>query len=192
MTPKDVACIILASGLSQRFGTQDKLEADLCAQPLVSHVIETAKQVGFGEIFLVSNRRSGEGCVLIKNKNPEAGQGYALRSGLKAARMADWEYSMIILGDMPLISSSYLKKMIANNKEKQSSISISETSRMPPALFYLDVTDEILRRHSQHGARDVLNEFPLQIVELPSDFALDVDTPEDLARVEHIMKARQK
>ena len=191
MNPKDVACIILASGLSQRFGAQDKLEADLYGQPLVSYVIETAKQVGFGKIFLVSNRTSGEGCVLIENENPEAGQGTALRQGLKAARMAGWEYFMILLGDMPLISAAYLKNMILKNKEKQTSISMSETTQMPPALFYLDVIDEILRRNSQSGARDILNKFPLQTVDLPPEYALDVDTPEDLARVAQIMKARQ-
>jgi len=62
---------------------------------------------------------------------------------------------------------------------------------MPPALFYLDVIHEILRQNLERGARDILNEFPLQTVDIPSDFALDVDTAEDLARVEPIMKARQ-
>ena len=191
MNPKDVACIILASGLSQRFGAQDKLETDLCGQPLISHVIGTAKQVGFGEVFLVSNRTSGEGCVLIENENPEAGQGFALRQGLLEIKASGWEYCMILLGDMPLISVAYLENMIKKNTQKQSSISVSESLRMPPALFYLDVIHEILRQNLERGARDILNEFPLQTVDIPSDFALDVDTAEDLARVEPIMKARQ-
>ena len=192
MNPKDVACIILASGLSQRFGSQDKLESDLCGQPLVSHVIETAKQVGFGDIFLVSNRVSSDGCIMIANKNPKAGQGYALRQGLLEVQRTGWEYCLILLGDMPLVSSAYLKGVIVKNKEKQSSISLNEYTRMPPALFYKDIINEILRQNSQRGAQRVLDKFSMQTVELPSDFALDVDTPEDLARVEHIMKARQK
>lgn len=191
MISENVACVILASGLSQRFGTEDKLEADLCGQPLISHVIETAQQVEFGEIFLVSNRTSGEGCVLIENESPEAGQGHALRRGLKAARMADWEYSMILLGDMPLVSPDFIKDMIQKNHKKQSSISVSETSRMPPALFYLDVIDEILCQSPERGARDLFDQFPLRTVKLPPESALDIDTPGDLVRVEQIMKARQ-
>lgn len=191
MNPKDIACIILASGLSQRFGTQDKLEADLCGKPLVSHVIQMAKQVGFGEIFLVSNRSASENCVNVKNDNPEVGQGYALRLGLQAVRALGWEYSLVLLGDMPLVQAGYLKNMIRKNNKKQSSISWSESSRMPPALFFKDVMDEILRQKPLQGARDILDEFSLLTVDLPPECALDVDTPEDLPRVEKIMKARQ-
>lgn len=191
MNPADIACIILASGLSQRFGETDKLEADLCGKTILSHVIETAKQVGFGETYVVSNRSISDAHTLVKNGNPEAGQGHALRLGLETARKSYWEYCLILLGDMPLISSTYLKNMISKNIEKQSIISLCESIRMPPALFDREAIDKILSLEPSKGARDIFQKLNLQTVELLSEQALDVDTTEDLARVAKIMRARK-
>ena len=191
MNPADIACIILASGLSQRFGEADKLEADLCGQTVISHVIETAKQVGFGEICVVSNRSLSGEYRIVKNKNPEAGQGHALRLGLEATRKSNLEYCLILLGDMPLISSTYLKNMISKNSQKQSIVSLCESIRMPPAVFNRGAIDKILSLEPRKGAREIFNALNLQTIELPPEQALDVDTPEDLARVTEIMRARK-
>lgn len=191
MNPADIACIILASGLSQRFGEADKLEADLCGKTVLSHVIETAKQVGFGKIYVVSNRSLSGEYRVVKNENPKAGQGHALRLGLSSACKSDWEYCLILLGDMPLISSTYLKNMISKNTEKQSVISLCESTRMPPAMFNKDAIDKILSLEPSKGAREIFDKIDLQTVKLPPEQALDVDTPEDLTRVAKIMRARK-
>jgi len=61
----NIACIVLASGLSERFGEPDKLSADLCGKPVLSYVLDTARAVGFGEIFCVSQTQSVDGMTRL-------------------------------------------------------------------------------------------------------------------------------
>lgn len=190
MRHRDVACVILASGLSRRFGNADKLSAELCGKPVLSHVLETASRVGFGEIYVVTNRAVTCESIVIANENPEAGQGHALRLGLRAAQKSGWRNCLILLGDMPLVTDLYLKNMILKSNKKQSIVSISESIRMPPVLFLADAMEEILSQSSVQGARNLFDKFDPETVELMAEDALDVDTHEDLARVEQIMKAR--
>lgn len=190
MNPSDVACIILASGLSQRFGKADKLGADLCGKSVLSHVMEMADQVGFGEIFLVSNNADISRFTRIPNNSPEDGQGYALRLGLRTAKEAGWESCSIVLGDMPLVKTTYLESMILKCNKKQSVISIHESIRMPPALFSVEAVDRILSESTTDGARKLFDSIDHVTVELDAESALDVDTPADLARVQDIMRAR--
>lgn len=186
-----MACIVLASGLSERFGTEDKLSADLCGQSVLSHVLETASAVGFGEIFCVSQARGGDGFTWVKNEKPQDGQGHALRLGLRVARKSGWDSCAVMLGDMPLISKLYLKKLIEKNTKNQSIISISKSIRMPPAVFNRDAIDIILSQNSVVGARNIFDRLNLVTVQLDADAAQDVDTPEDLTRVARMMKARK-
>jgi len=91
MKAADVACLVLASGLSERFGVADKLSETLCGKPVLDHVLDTVMSMGFGENFIVSQGRAHTGFTAIMNKAPENGQGHALRLGLSAAKTAGWE-----------------------------------------------------------------------------------------------------
>jgi len=57
MNPKHIACIVLASGLSNRFGPTEKLEAILCGKPVLVHVLETAASLDFGQLIQVCQPR---------------------------------------------------------------------------------------------------------------------------------------
>lgn len=190
MNSADIACVVLASGLSERFGAADKLSADLCGRSVLSHVLETAKEVGFREVFVVSQRRGGNGYTWVRNDNPSLGQGHALRLGLEAARGSGLKGFAIMLGDMPLVISSYMEKLIRKYDYNQSIVSVSESIRMPPAIFNAESVDMILSRKTVLGARGVFDLIQPVTMEMNSDAALDVDTPADLARVASIMKAR--
>lgn len=187
-----MACVVLASGLSERFGSADKLSADLCGQSVLSHVLETANAAGFGEIFCVSKATASDELTWVENKYPQGGQGHALRLGLRAARESGWETCAVILGDMPLVSQAYLKKLIRKSNVNQSIISVSESIKMPPAIFNQDAIDMILSDTSSVGARILFEYLNLATVQLDTDSAQDVDTPEDLTRVTRMMKASKK
>ena len=191
MSAANIACIVLASGLSERFGEEDKLTANLCGKPVLSHVLETASAVGFGEIFCVSKAVDADGFTWVKNENPQDGQGHALRLGLRAARKFGWDKCVVMLGDMPLVSQTYLKKLIEKNTVNQSIISISEFIRMPPAIFNRSAIDIIISQNSPVGARSLFENLNLETLQLDADAAQDVDTPEDLARMTRMMKARK-
>ena len=48
MSAKDCAIILLASGLSKRFGAEDKLLARLAGQSVIDHTLGNIAPVGFG------------------------------------------------------------------------------------------------------------------------------------------------
>lgn len=190
MKPDDVACVVLASGKSERFGVLDKLEANLCGKAVLDHVLEMVQSIGFGGLFVVTQDRSSPYFTTIKNHNLEAGQGHALRLGLGAAQNAGWDCIAVVLGDMPLITAFHIEKMLKKLGRNDAVVSILGDIKMPPALFRRSAVSLILEGNSTTGARTIfsqLNSIAAPIHELE---ALDVDTPEDLIRVEGIMKAR--
>lgn len=191
MNAAKIACVILASGLSERFGEADKLSAGLCGKPVLSHVLDTARAVGFGEIFCVCQMGDFEAVTSVKNDSPEYGQGHALRLGLGAARKSGWESCVVMLGDMPLVTAPYIKRLISKTHENQCVVSISESIRMPPALFNSAAMDIVLSQKTASGARELFNLLSPATLELDADAARDVDTPADLTRVAQMMETRK-
>lgn len=191
MSAPDVACVVLASGLSQRFGGTDKLLADLCGKPVLSHVLETARAVGFGEIFCVSKTDNIVGVASVKNHNPDYGQGHAVRLGLGAARDAGWNICVVMLGDMPLVPASHVRNLIFKIPGNQCVVSVSQSVRMPPAIFNASAIDVILSERSSSGARDLFEQLNPKTLHLDEEAARDVDTPADLANMERIMISRE-
>jgi len=185
-----LACLVLASGLSERFGNSDKLRAKLCGQTLLSHVLNTVKSIGFGETFIVSQMTSFPDLTVVLNDNPEVGQGHALRLGVTTLLDAGWSRAMVVLGDMPLIEASHLKDMIAAFDDNVAMVSLSEGRRLPPALFSKPALEQIVAQTSNIGARAIFDQLSPATFPLDTDSARDVDTPQDLARVADIMESR--
>ena len=53
MREEETALVILASGLSQRFGRSNKLTAHFRGKPLIQHIIDSCKSINFGKRFAV-------------------------------------------------------------------------------------------------------------------------------------------
>ena len=186
-----MACVVLASGLSERFGKTDKLCAELGGRPILSHVLDTAAELQFGELFCVSQTQGKEGVTWVTNENPKYGQGHALRLGLKAVQDSGWSSCILMLGDMPLVSARHLKKMIEKTEIKQMLVSICGTTRMPPALFKRPAIDMVLEESSAIGGQILFERLNPETVQLNPEDALDVDTPEDLVEVARILMSRK-
>ena len=190
MNPKHIACIVLASGLSNRFGPTEKLEAILCGKPVLVHVLETAASLDFGQVFVVSRRAIPTEHQVIINDEPERGQGHSLRLGVRAAREAGWETICVLLGDMPLVTRHHIGNLIQVCQPRKSVVSDLAGCRMPPAVFEKTALSKILESESGLGARAVFDAFALEHIPIPREQALDVDTSEDFDRVSAIMKTR--
>ncbi|WP_427450068.1 nucleotidyltransferase family protein [Litorimonas sp. WD9-15] len=176
--------------MSERFGAVDKLQADLCGRPLLSHMLETVRSVGFREVFIVSQTLSAFGTRTVINKNPEAGQGHALRLGVRACLDAGWSRVMVVLGDMPLIGATYLEAMIEASENETALVSLCDGRRLPPAIFDGSALEQILAQDSSSGARAIFDQLNPATFPLDADSAQDVDMPQDLIRVAAIMKSR--
>lgn len=191
MSADHIACVVLASGLSRRFGSEDKLSAQLQGIPLLNHALQAIELIRFGQVYIVAKSEGTGHAKWIVNSAPELGQGHALRLGLKAVKTDGWKTVVVMLGDMPMVSTDNVRKLIDESRGNQSVISMSGSTRLPPALFNEAAIDLILSQKSGLGAKVIFDQLDLKAVPISVEAAMDVDTPEDLARVSAILKARQ-
>lgn len=191
MRPEDCALVILASGLSKRFGTADKLMAKFRGKPLVQHVIDAASPLAFAERFAVipieSKQRRvlfmRQGFTLIENDSPEAGQGGSLRLAAKVAQANGHDAICLMLGDMPFVETHDLSNLLQNLSDKDRAISHCNNSLMPPAIFTNAALDELMTIDAKAGAKALLNSWNVYKHPLSERAAQDIDTPETLARL---------
>jgi molybdenum cofactor cytidylyltransferase len=111
------AAVILAAGLSTRFGS-DKLRAMLAGKPLLQHVIDAAIAVPLAPVVVVVSEvdqgleRRGVRCV--RNPDPSRGVSSSLRIGLDELRPdAPIERAVVLLGDQPRVSGAVIELLLA-------------------------------------------------------------------------------
>ena len=191
MKAEDCALIILASGLSQRFGKADKLVADFRGKPLVQHAIDAARGVPFTERFAVIPKTSTqrrklfnyEGYSLIENDRPEAGQGGSLKLAAKAAMEKGHDAICIMLGDMPFVQTDDLFNLMQNLSDKDRAISYCNKTFIPPTIFAKQAMFEILNIEPGQGAKTLFGSGNFYKHPLSERAARDIDTPETLAEL---------
>mgnify|MGYP000253526217 CR=1 FL=1 len=184
MTLEACAVIVLASGLSQRFGPQNKLLANLGGQPVLSHVFEFLENVNFGARYAVtaaSDVRAlarAAGYLSVHNDNQMRGHSYARSLGARQALDDGFEAAIIVLGDMPFVGAAHIQDILDNAAGHDVVMSRSAGIVMPPAFF----SGAALRGLAANIARakpDALNA-PHHICELSAIQARDIDTADDL------------
>ena len=130
MADPQVAGLLLAAGLSRRFGGA-KLVAPLEGRPLVAHVLDTlgsAVDDGILSRAVVvapadrgaqsdarAIRRAAEerGFVLVTNAAPASGISWSLRLGLQALEATPVDAAIVILADQPRTRLEVLQGLIA-------------------------------------------------------------------------------
>jgi len=121
----DVAAIILAAGRGTRFGArQSKLTASWCGAPILGHVAAKALASGALPVILVTGHDSefveravdGLALTIVHNTDYEQGLSTSLRAGL-AALGNDISGTLVMLGDMPLVTVKTLSRLIAAHSE---------------------------------------------------------------------------
>jgi len=184
--PEDCALIILASGLSERFGKADKLMANFKDKPLVQHAIDAAKDIPFAERFAVipvlskARRKlfNYEGYALIENEDPKAGQGGSLKPRVKGHTAI-----CVMLGDMPFVETTDIFNLLYNLADKDRAISYCNKTLIPPVIFTNGALEEMSKTDPSTGAKALFKSGNYYKHPLSERAAQDIDTPETLARL---------
>ncbi|MCB2226571.1 MAG: putative selenium-dependent hydroxylase accessory protein YqeC [Desulfarculaceae bacterium] len=188
-----VAGIILASGLSTRFGS-DKLTAPLAGRPLAHWAIEAALSSSLGQIVVVTRPELAEGLAsafpaarVVVNQNAVRGQAGSLRLGLAAVE-PEASHALFLLADQPLITPALIDSFVAAATTGQELAALAGDERlMPPTLFSREHFAALMQAHGDQGGRQVLAAHQEEVLALPPNFPLagmDVDLPRDLGRAE--------
>lgn len=189
MTPSSVMAVILASGQSHRFGATNKLLADFQGKPLLSYAVKAVITAGFGTCLASVPR--GEATLIdlvqkagvepLLNEHPERGQDYAVSLAVEQAQNRGSEGLMLVLGDMPFVTTSHLLELCSRVCHSHAAVSSAQTIMMPPVLFSRECYPFLLSLAGEGRARDFLRGLD-KVVKVPlGDLAArDIDRPEDI------------
>lgn len=181
-----VSAVILAAGSSSRMGSSKQL-LRWGEGTLLSHAVKTAMDSRVGHVYVVlgSNeslhRKEIEKLpiTIVSNPDWEKGMGSSLKAGLVAAKETS-EALIAMTCDMPFVTSEHLNNIIEHFTRTHQPVVASTyagTSGVP-ALFSIEVYDEISRIADPEGARKVIahhKDAGLIHLESPTD----IDTYDD-------------
>jgi molybdenum cofactor cytidylyltransferase len=181
--PEAVAVVLLAAGLSSRFGQRDKLAVPLDGLPLGLHAARMLASLPFARKIAVTREGGPDftayGFTPIVNPDPAAGQASSIRLGLAQARKLEPQAVLIALADMPFVPVAQILALMARFGDEFRVVASTEGTRpSPPALFDASFFPALESLTGDTGARALLREAEL-IGASPAELA-DIDTPGDL------------
>lgn len=182
------AAVVLAAGLSTRFGGATKQLADLDGRPLVSHVVATALASDVGEVVVVVGHDGDRVAAAagddprvraIVNPDPAAGMATSLRAGV-AALAPTVERLVILLGDQPGIDPALVDRVLAAVVDHPAARVRYRDHPGHPVAFARSAFPALAALTGDVGARDLLERLDTHEVDVDAPSPADVDTPEDL------------
>ena len=200
-----VAGVVLAAGLSSRFGEGDKLLATLEGEPLVVHAVRTLTGADLDAVAVVVDPASGVSgaladaglagddtdadagadVALVENPDAAAGQATSVRRGVAWARgAADADAVVFALGDMPRVRPETVDRLAAAWRDGRGSAlaAAHDGQRGNPVLFDSRHFDALAAVSGDTGGRSVFENAADSAVVETDDPGVrrDVDTRADL------------
>lgn len=193
---RSVTAIVLAAGLSRRFGaTTNKLLCLWKGRPIISHTVEEIIASGVSRVVVVVGHQAeaiaraldGQKVELVRNKAPADGMSSSLIVGLQSLNEGDRpDGVMICLGDMPLIKSPLMADLIGHFSRNQD-LSIwrplYHDAPGHPVIFSTGLLDDLSGIQGDIGARHIIESHSHLVHFLPvNDHSVlfDVDTENSL------------
>ncbi len=179
------AFIMLAAGMSQRFGNSNKLFAQLNGKPLAKHVVDALAPLNASQRYVVisdENEKLSDlfsGYISVLNPDPESGQWSSIRLGVQRALKDGAERAVVCLSDMPRIPTSHYAQL---GSCKISTMTLVDDVRQPPALFVGDDLKALAKLKSGEQGKAVLVG-RTGTLKLAANLAIDVDVQEDLVKL---------
>ncbi len=186
---KEISAIVLAAGLSKRFGASDKLMARLEGRTLLEHVLDSLGGLGLGQVVVVTRRdfealdvlRDDRTLTCVINETPEAGMGSSLALGATALKPCLGVF--VVLADMPFILPELYRDMAADLPGHDIVVPVHGGQRGHPVLFAASCFTALRRLAGDQGARSLIEDDTRAVKDHESSspaIGLDIDTMVDL------------
>lgn len=195
-----LAAVILAAGRSRRFGSADKLLADLCGANVVGWTARAILDAGFDEVVVVTGagdaaRRAALAGLALRfavNPAPDDGQGRSIASGV-ASLAADCGGALIVPADMPALTTAMVGRLAAAFRDGAGRLVthfVVDGAPRPPVIWPRALFAELVALDGDRSGRHVLARHAGIARGLaPADDEVwrldDIDTPDDLAMLAH-------
>jgi molybdenum cofactor cytidylyltransferase len=194
---RSVAGVVLAAGLSSRFGDGNKLLATLEGEPLVVHAVRTLTGADLDAVAVVVDpatdvpdalteaglAHDDSNVTLVENPDAAAGQATSVRRGVAWAR-PDHDAVVFALGDMPRVRPETVDRLVDAWRDGTGSALAAgyDGQRGNPVLFDRQHFDALAALSGDTGGRSVFAAATDSAVVETDDPAvrLDVDTRAEL------------
>ncbi len=192
------AGIVLAAGMSSRFGKLKQLQA-VDGKPLLEWTLDACLGSQLEHIFLVLGYRRQTilnalpqkirhpRLTIVFNPHYENGQSTSLHAGIHAIKDA-YPSAMFVLGDQPLIDSGTLNVLLERfwASGKNICVPFYNNRRGNPVIFSKKYYAQINSIGGDVGARRIVENNPDQVLSIAlsrRSFFYDVDTIEDVKQM---------
>ena len=190
--------ILMAAGLSSRFGGGNKLLAPFRGKPLVYHTLDLACTMGFEGIFIIYNdeevarlarnailnsSKTGVPVTAVYNPAPEKGQGESARLGVQAAGTGP-AYYLFMPCDQPFLDAATVGLLLDAAQPGHIVEPCCPDNRecnRSPSLFCASFRDELLALKPGEQPRLLKSRHPQAVIsiEITNPIVLtDIDTRE--------------
>ncbi|MBL4646068.1 MAG: molybdopterin-binding/glycosyltransferase family 2 protein [Rhizobiales bacterium] len=196
MDKPNIAALVLAAGQSSRMGPNNKLIARLNGKELVCHVADAALESVAMSVHVVTGAEpekvktalDGRDLAFIQNPGFANGLSTSLRAGLVVLAEAEKapDGVIVLLGDMPDISTQHIDLMIAafNPAEgREIIVATNQGKRGNPVLWSSRFFNALTQVQGDTGGRHLIGESSAFVheVEIGDSASFDLDTPQALA-----------
>lgn len=187
-----VHAVVLAAGRSSRMGGPNKLMAHFGGKPLIRQTVERALGSGIDGVTVVTGHQAArirdalDGLDVTIAHNPDFASGLAgsLKAGI-AAVPENVGGALIMLGDMPAVSTADLDRLLAEFRTAGGRAIVRAThdgKRGNPLVLPRALFGEIALLEGDTGARHLVESgvMPVVDVEIGQGASIDVDTRDAL------------
>ena len=190
----NVGAIILAAGRSSRFDAGHKLLADAGGGPLIARVVTAVAASKAADLVLVTAPEGGRIVAAagpgrwraIVNEDAGGGLSSSIRTGV-AALASDTSGALVVLADMPGVSSPLISKLIAAFEASGGEAIVYPVSadgrQGHPVLWPCALFGELMALSGDKGGKALIDAHHdlARPVQVDGDGAfLDIDTTADL------------
>ncbi len=185
----NLAVLILAAGKSSRLGAITKQLLKYKDESFLKIAVKKALEIS-SNVYVVLGHNSEE-CQkelvqfdinILYNKDYEKGLGASLSFGINHS--SKFDNTLVLLCDQPFIPLSHLEKLrnSIDNKTIISSFYKHTNKSTVPAIFPKKYYAELEKLNEDFGAKHLLQNSQTINIELEKEFAVDIDTKEDIEK----------
>ena len=190
---RKIEILILAAGQSTRMIGINKLLKNLNGMTLVEKVVCQSLKSKASNVSIIIQKKDLEienvlsllPVKILKTSFKNIGIGYSISKGMELLKKNDPDGVLILLGDMPDITTKHINRMIDEfiNNSLQKIIRACSQNMIPgnPVLFPKSFFDLLLKLKGDNGASKILNNYNhmIKYIILPKMTALtDIDNQE--------------